>query len=66
MPALKSNFYTVNDLREILGGISRQRVHVLIKAYGVQTERVGRSVLISKREARKIPRDRPTGVHKSQ
>ena len=56
MQLIQGNFYTVKDLCEMLGGISRQRVHALINQYDVQTERVGRALLIPKKEAKKDPR----------
>lgn len=63
---IQGNFYTVKDLCEMLGGISRQRVHALINQYDVQTERVGRALLIPKKEAKKIPEERPNGLHKTR
>lgn len=45
--------------------VTRQRLHALIRDYGVATVRVTpRLLLVPKSELKKIPKDRPNGVRK--
>ena len=42
--------------------VTRQRMHVLVKTYGIQTQSIdGRVKLVNRRELDKIPKQRPPG-----
>lgn len=46
-------------------GVTRQRMHILIKDHGVNPVRLhARCLLVSERELRKIPRERKNGIHR--
>ena len=62
---ITGKFFTVTEMAEQLS-VSRQRVHQLIKAYGVKIQKAGRTVLVSQKEFKKIPVDRESGVHVSR
>jgi hypothetical protein len=51
------NYLTVRDVATRLG-VSKQRVHQLIRLYAVVTSKFGNLVVIEKKELRKIPRKR--------
>jgi hypothetical protein len=55
-----NDMLTISDAAKALG-VSRQRMHVLIKTYAVQTTSVGPIKLVDLKELRKIPAIRPTG-----
>ena len=55
-----NDMLTVTDAAKVLG-VSRQRMHILLKTYGVRTLPAGPLKLIDLKELRKIPAVRPTG-----
>jgi len=61
MTNLSKNYVTVRQAAQLVG-VSRQRIHVIIKTYNVQSERVdGGPLMIPRPELKKIPKKRPTG-----
>lgn len=58
------NMLTVTEAAERLR-VSRQRMHVLIKSYGIKTQNAGPIMLIDEKDLSKIPSNRPTGVRKN-
>ncbi len=64
MSTILVKYVTVSDFADELG-VTRQRVHALIRRYGVNAEQVcvGGPFLIPRRELRKIPKNRPSGIH---
>ena len=57
------NMMTVSEAAKKFG-VCNQRMHQLIKAYGVKTLTVhSRLKLIETKELAKIPKNRPDGVH---
>lgn len=57
-----ANYYTVSEAAELFG-VTRQRMHSLIKTYNVHVDKVSaRLCVIPKSEIKKIPKDRPNGV----
>jgi hypothetical protein len=54
------NMLTISDAAKQFG-VSRQRMHVLLKTYAVRTQAIGPLKLVEKKELRKIPVIRPTG-----
>lgn len=59
-----TNMLTVSEAAEKFG-VSRQRMHVLIRNYKIKVEKVGPIQLIEQKDLLKIPSHRPTGVKKN-
>ncbi len=55
-----TNMLTITEAAQQIG-VSRQRMHVLIKTYGLQTERAGPIKMIARDELAKLPTNRPSG-----
>jgi len=56
-----NNLITVKDLAEKYG-VSKSRMHALIKKYKVKIAcTIGDTFMIKRSEARKIPKERPVG-----
>jgi len=63
--SIEKHFLTITQAAE-LSGVSRQRMHQLVKLYGVPTHPVGSQNLIYRPDLDKIPANRPSGVQISK
>ena len=60
-----ANFLTMSEAADELN-VTRQRLHQLVKAYGLTVEKVHvRLTMIKRSELKKIPKNRPNGVRTS-
>lgn len=54
------NMMTLTEAAKKIG-VSRQRMHVLVRTYDLTTEKAGPIRMLDAAELRKIPKNRPTG-----
>ncbi len=60
-----NNMLTVSEAAKTFG-VTRQRMHMLIREYSLQTTQLHpRCTLVCKTELKKIPKERPVGIHKN-
>lgn len=57
---VRENTLTISEAAGRLG-VSRQRMHVLVRTYNLKTEKVGMMRRVEMKELKKIPSERPTG-----
>jgi hypothetical protein len=63
--AVLPDWLTVREAADEVFGVSTQRVHQLIRTYGLETRRFGSGMLLLRRADvdRIAKQERPTGVH---
>jgi len=59
---ISNEYLSVTEAAEMFG-VTRQRMHALIKTYQIKSEKVGKQIVLSRKNLSKIPSDRPNGVH---
>lgn len=63
--AIGNQYLSVTEAAETFC-VSRQRMHVLLRTYNVETETIGNQKLVAKKELAKIPKNRPLGRQKTK